>query len=67
MTGYTVHTGATEKFVEGWDHIFKKTSAKGASTERTGRRRANAAARVNSGLLRALRRTASDPTRYGYR
>jgi hypothetical protein len=29
MTGYTVHTGATEKFVEGWDHIFKKTGAKG--------------------------------------
>jgi hypothetical protein len=32
MTGYTVHTGATEKFVEGWDHIFKKTSARGAAT-----------------------------------
>lgn len=32
MTGYTVHTGATEKFVEGWDHIFKKTTgAKGAA------------------------------------
>jgi hypothetical protein len=31
MTGYTVHTGATEKFVEGWDHIFKKKAgAKGA-------------------------------------
>lgn len=24
MTGYTVHTGATEKFVAGWDQIFKK-------------------------------------------
>ena len=24
MTGYTVHTGATEKFVAGWDEIFKK-------------------------------------------
>lgn len=24
MTGYTVHTGATEKFVAGWDGIFKK-------------------------------------------
>lgn len=32
MTGYTVHTGATAKFVEGWDHIFKKRAAeKGAS------------------------------------
>ena len=24
MTGYTVHTGATEQFVAGWDEIFKK-------------------------------------------
>ena len=23
MTGYTVHTGSTEKFTEGWDQIFK--------------------------------------------
>jgi hypothetical protein len=30
MTGYTVHTGATEKFVEGWDQIFK-SKAKGKS------------------------------------
>jgi hypothetical protein len=22
MTGYTVHTGSTEKFTEGWDNIF---------------------------------------------
>lgn len=26
MTGYTVHTGASEKFVEGWDQIFKRTA-----------------------------------------
>lgn len=23
MTGYTVHTGSTEKFSKGWDEIFK--------------------------------------------
>ena len=28
MTGYTVHTGATEKFVAGWDRIFKGKGAK---------------------------------------
>jgi hypothetical protein len=31
MTGYTVHTGSTEKFSEGWDRIFggtRKTSSK---------------------------------------
>ena len=22
MTGYTVHTGSTEQFTAGWDHIF---------------------------------------------
>ena len=31
MTGYTVHTGATEEFVAGWDQIFKK-QAKGKAT-----------------------------------
>lgn len=24
MTGYTVHTGSTEKFSAGWDVIFKQ-------------------------------------------
>jgi hypothetical protein len=26
MTGYTVHTGSTEQFSEGWDRIFGGTS-----------------------------------------
>jgi hypothetical protein len=35
MTGYTVHTGATEKFVAGWDQIFKKQAkAKGSSSKK---------------------------------
>ena len=31
MTGYTVHTGSTEQFTAGWDHIFsgaRKTKKK---------------------------------------
>jgi hypothetical protein len=28
MTGYTVHTGSTEKFSEGWDRIFGGTKRK---------------------------------------
>jgi hypothetical protein len=28
MTGYTVHTGSTEKFAAGWDEIFKRGAAK---------------------------------------
>jgi len=34
MTGYTVHTGSSEKFTEGWDNIFsgtKKKAGKSAS------------------------------------
>jgi len=32
MTGYTVHTGSTEKFVSGWDQVFgKKKSGKKAT------------------------------------
>lgn len=26
MTGYTVHTGSTEKFAAGWDQIFQTES-----------------------------------------
>ncbi len=28
MTGYTVHTGSSEKFSEGWDQIFQQTPKK---------------------------------------
>lgn len=28
MTGYTVHTGSTEKFAAGWDEIFRRGPAK---------------------------------------
>ncbi len=34
MTGYTVHTGSSEKFSQGWDQIFqgqKKQPAKPAA------------------------------------
>lgn len=35
MTGYTVHTGSSEKFSEGWDQIFKK-NAKTTKAEKSG-------------------------------
>lgn len=28
MTGYTVHTGSTEQFSDGWDRIFSGKSGK---------------------------------------
>ena len=27
MTGYTVHTGSSKKFTQGWDQIFKGKAA----------------------------------------
>jgi hypothetical protein len=39
MTGYTVHTGSTEKFAAGWDEIFKrgkrKPTAKKSAAKKT--------------------------------
>jgi len=42
MTGYTVHTGSTEQFSQGWDRIFgnatgkpRKTPAKKAASGST--------------------------------
>ena len=29
MTGYTVHTGASKKFVTGWDRVFGNDSGSG--------------------------------------
>lgn len=44
MTGYTVHTGSTEKFVSGWDQVFgkkkggKKATGKAAAATRTSKK-----------------------------
>ncbi len=35
MTGYTVHTGSTEKFTEGWDNIF---GGSGSNKKKTGKK-----------------------------
>lgn len=35
MTGYTVHTGATKKFAEGWERIFDKPAGKPAAKKAT--------------------------------
>jgi hypothetical protein len=34
MTGYTVHTGSTKKFSQGWDRVFKKSGGKKSSSGR---------------------------------
>lgn len=46
MTGYTVHTGSTEKFSGGWDRIFsgkratKKPAGKKTASSKTGKKAA---------------------------
>jgi hypothetical protein len=35
MTGYTVHTGSSEKFASGWDQIFKKSKQSGSGKPQT--------------------------------
>ena len=40
MTGYTVHTGSSEKFSQGWDQIFQgqKKSATKAEAKPAGKK-----------------------------
>jgi hypothetical protein len=37
MTGYTVHTGTSKKFTEGWDNIFDSKKSAG---NKSGRKKA---------------------------
>ena len=37
MTGYTVHTGASKKFVSGWDKVFGSTQEKKSSANAKGK------------------------------
>jgi len=45
MTGYTVHTGSTEKFSTGWDNIFAKSRAEKPGKAAAGRTKPKKAAR----------------------
>lgn len=38
MTGYTVHTGASKKFVSGWDRVFGKGKSGGNGQSKTASR-----------------------------
>jgi hypothetical protein len=45
MTGYTVHTGASKKFVSGWDRVFgDERSSGGKSAAGGGKKSAGGAA-----------------------
>jgi hypothetical protein len=40
MTGYTVHTGASKKFVSGWDRVFGKATKKTAGPTKSAKKTA---------------------------
>lgn len=60
MTGYTVHTGSSEKFASGWDQIFsgKPKGKSGAKTkaENTAKPKAEAKAKKGGGAKRGKSR-----------
>lgn len=41
MTGYTVHSGTTIKFSEGWARIFEERVAKSKKTEKPAKKTAS--------------------------
>lgn len=52
MTGYTVHTGTSKKFTEGWDTIFdkKKPNAKAAGKKKSAKKQStDAKAKLKDG------------------
>jgi hypothetical protein len=56
MTGYTVHTGSTVKFSQGWDHIFggaKPVGKKPGGNTRAGKSAAKKAASARRAKRRA--------------
>ena len=48
MTGYTVHTGTSKKFTEGWDNVFtnqKSAGKKSGKKKEAGKKSATAKAK----------------------
>jgi hypothetical protein len=43
MTGYTVHTGTSVKFSDGWDKIFSKGAKKKSTSAKPGAKKVTAA------------------------
>jgi hypothetical protein len=48
MTGYTVHTGSSVKFSDGWDNIFVKGAKKKSARAKAGAKTATAKKKFTS-------------------
>jgi hypothetical protein len=49
MTGYTVHTGASKKFVSGWDKVFASSAESAASGKAKAKKEASPKAKPTKG------------------
>jgi len=45
MTGYTVHSGSTESFTQGWDRVFSEPSKQGKNKKAAKKNRSSAGAK----------------------
>jgi hypothetical protein len=56
MTGYTVHTGTTVKFSDGWDKIFSKGAKKKPAAAKSTAKKATAAKKATNKKTSAKKR-----------
>lgn len=55
MTGYTVHTGASKKFVSGWDRVFGDDSSSGGKAATRGSRKSAGDGAAKSAAAKAAK------------
>ena len=55
MTGYTVHSGTTIKFSEGWDRIFEERAPKGGAKKKSVSGLAKGQAKAKARVKRAAK------------
>jgi hypothetical protein len=66
MTGYTVHTGSTGKFTQGWDDVFGKGKSSGGSREGAPKTKASGtSAKAASGAKKAAKKAGAKKTAKG--
>lgn len=56
MTGYTVHSGTTIKFSEGWDRVFQEGAAKTKSSGKKATSVATTKAKAKARVKRAAKK-----------
>ena len=60
MTGYTVHTGSTRNFTNGWDRIFsgpaKKTASEGGAPKKAAAKKATKQTATKSNKVKGTKK-----------